>query len=202
MKKNKKISDKEQILSEWQWIYANFPKFNLIGDVKMPSVCTSTIGHKFEHFKRNNYKSKYNDAVEKENYSIYLNDDSIIYFYYIFDIDEKIVGHNLAYIPSPNDENPPYGEELSISRYLRADYDKTGYKSIVHTLVHLHIGIYDTKFRIPIVHYLSPYDFLYIVLKYIYHSSQDIVDKLLTNKPKEYLLSNEEMNKLRIVLGE
>ena len=46
MKKNNKNSDKKQILSEWRWIYANFPKFDLINDAKMPSDHSATLGHK------------------------------------------------------------------------------------------------------------------------------------------------------------
>ena len=200
MKKNNKNSDKKQILSEWRWIYANFPKFDLINDAKMPSDHSATLGHKFDHFKRKNYKSAYNTALEDESYSIYLNDDSIIYFYYIFDVNEKVVGHNLAYVPPPNNYNF-LDEEISISKYLRVDYDKTGYKSIIHTLVHLHIGIDNPEFRIPISHYLSPFDFLYIILKYMYHNEQDIVDKLVTKKQKDCLLTNEESDKLRIIFG-
>ena len=202
MKKNNDITDKSKIINEWQWIYANYPKFDIISDVKSPSIYISTIGHKFDHLKRSNFKDKYNEILEKESYSICLIDDSLIIYYYIFDNSDKIVGHNLVYIPSPDVENSHFEEEVAISKYLRADYDRTGYKRIIHTLVHLHIGIYNNNFRIPIAHYLSPYDFLYIVLKYVYHNDQDVVDKLICKKQKECLLSSDEISKLRIIFGE
>ena len=200
--KSKIPNDKDAILSEWRWIYANFPKFNLITDVKSPTVFQSTIGQRVDHFKKKNYIEKYTETVKDEKYSISLIDDSIICFYYIFDNDEKLVGHNLSYIPSPLSGDAPMGEEIAFSKYIRADYDKTGYENVFHTLVHLHISIYKTEFRIPIAHFLSPWDFLYIILKYIYHSHEDIIDNLMINKRRESLLSPEEMSRLRIIIGE
>lgn len=202
MSKSKKIKESIKVLSEWQWIYENFPRFDTLADVKCPTITGSVIGYNIGHFKPSNYSEVYNKTVEEEAYSIYLLDESLISFYYIFDSSGKIVGHNLMYIPSPIDECGMTSEEVAFSKFLRVDFDQKGYESIVHTQVHLHVSIYKTDFRVPLGHYLSPKEFLYIVLKYICHSNDPFVDKLLSTNKHDILLSEEESNKLRLLFGE
>lgn len=193
--------EKDQIISELRWIYENYHHFDDLLDVKNPIVESSIIGKNVGHFKPSNYTELYNKTYESEDYSICLLDGGLICFYYIFNSGGKIVGHNIMYIPSPIDETGCSGEEIAFAKYLRVDFDQKGYESIIHTQVHLHISIYKTEMRIPIAHYLSPKEFLYIVLKYLYHSQDAFVDKLVDDKEHELLLNEEELNKLRLVFG-
>lgn len=75
-------------------------------------------------------------------------------------------------------------------------------KDVVHTKVHLHVGLYKTNFRIPISHYLTPKDFLYLVLKYVYHLEGNFIDKLIENKERKNLLTETEIDKFRLILGD
>ena len=202
MSKSKKVKESDRIYHEWQWIYENFPHFDSLLDVKSPVISGSVIGYNVGHFKPNNYSEVYNKTVEEELYSIYLFDESLINFYYIFDSSGKIVGHNLMYIPSPIDENGVISEEIAFSKFLRVDFDQKGYENIIHTQVHLHVSVYKTEFRVPLGHYLSPKEFLYIVLKYICHSKEPFVDKLLTSGKHDILLNTDEADKLRLLFGE
>ena len=194
--------EKDQIISELQWIYENYHHFDEFLDVKPPVVIGAGIGKNVGHFKPNNYVELYNKTLEDEDYSIWFLDGSLICFYYIFDSSGKITGHNIMYVPSPIDETGVSSEDVAFAKYLRADFDQTGYESIVHTQVHLHVSIFKTDFRIPLAHYLSPKEFLYIILKYIHHSKGRFVDKLIDDKKHELLLNNEELNKLRLIFGE
>ena len=193
--------DKEKIVSEWQWIYQNYNHFDSIVDVKSPLITSSVIGYNTGHMKPSNYLEVYNKIIENEQYSIYLYDESLISFYYNFDASGRMVGHNLLYIPSPIDESGKSSEEIAYSKFLRVDFDQKGYQNVIHTQVHLHMSIYKTEFRVPMAHYLSPKEFLYIVLKYMYHSQEDFVDKLLTNSEHTTLLNEDELTKLRILFG-
>ena len=97
------------------------------------------------------------------------------------------------------DGNTP---ELAYARYIRVDYDQDGHKNVIHTQVHLHVGVHKTEFRIPVAHYLTPREFLYIILKYIYHSEDVFTDKLLDKrKRRKSILTIEENEALKLFLG-
>lgn len=197
---SKTTKENLEILSELRWIYANYPHFRLLQNVKRISVCNSTIGQNLGHFKPSNYTALFDKAIEDETYVILLKDDSIINFYYIFDGSGKITGHNLMYIPNPYEDNGR--RDIAYAKYIRIDYDQNGYEKVVHTQIHLHTSIYSTGFRIPVAHYISPKDFLYIVLKYVYHSEEAIVDKLIVKRNRTHILASEEQDKLRILFGD
>ena len=199
---SKTKSERKQIIEEWQWIYANFPRFKLIADMKNAVEVNHALGVNAGHFKPTNYIDLYNQTFENETYSICLSDYSLICMSYVFDSRGKTISHNLMYIPCPTNEEENESLHESLSKYLRVDYDQSGYKKTVHTRVHLHTNIYKSKMRIPIVHILTPKDFLYIVLKYVYHSDDTIVDTLLVEKKRDSLLDLEDSVKLRLALGE
>ena len=198
---SKQKNEKDALLNEWTWIYVNYHKYPLIIDVNRPKISIATLGLKIDHIKPSNYSNIYTSIYEEEQYSIYLSDESFICFYYIFDKEGNIIGHNLMYIPSPMNEdgNTP---ELAYARYIRVDYDQDGHKNVIHTQVHLHVGVHKTEFRIPVAHYLTPREFLYIILKYIYHSEDVFTDKLLDKrKRRKSILTIEENEALKLFLG-
>lgn len=194
-------SDRKLILDEWLWIYANFPKFSLIADMKNATIKNNTIGSNVGHFKASNYIQMYNSTFENELYAICLADYSLICMYYEFDSRGKTTSHNLMYIPCPTNEEENELLQEAISKYLRVDYDISGYKKTIHTYVHLHTNIYKSNMRIPVAHIITPKDFVYVVLKYIYHCEESLVDKLLVDKKRENMLAVEDENKLRINIG-
>ena len=193
-------SDRKLILGELQWIYANFPRFDLIADMKNVSLVQNVLGCNVGHFKESNYVELYNSAFENELYTICLSDYSLISMYYTFDYRGKIISHNLMYIPCPTSEENDSLQE-TISKYLRVDYDISGYKQTIHTQVHLHTNIYKSKMRIPVAHIMTPKDFLYVILKYVYHSGESFVDSLLEEKKREIMLDSTDESKMRLMLG-
>lgn len=197
-----KISDRKSILGELQWIYANFPRFNLIADMKNVSLIKNILGCNVGHIKPSNYVDLYNYIFENELYTICLSDYSLICMSYIFDYRGKLLSHNLMYIPCPTNEEENETLHETISKYLRVDYDVSGYKKTIHTQVHLHTNIYKSKMRIPVAHIMSPKDFLFVVLKYIYHSDEAYVNSLLDTRKREVLLDLEDESKMRLVMGE
>lgn len=199
MGKNK--SERKQIAEELQWLYANFPKFDLISDMKNLSLRDNQLGINVGHFKESNYKDLYTKTFEDELYTICLSDYSLICMNYQFDYKGNTTAHNLMYIPSPLNEDEHISFQESISKYIRIDFDQSGYTETVHTLVHLHTSIYKSKMRIPIQHIITPKDFLYIIFKYLYHSNEPLVDNLLTHKNRNNLLDDIDKGKMRILLG-
>ncbi len=202
IKMSRRTNEKQLIIREWNWIYENLNKFDLISHVKQPIINPATIGQKVDHIKAKNFINLHTKIFEEESFSICLSDDSLICFYYIYDKQNEIVGHNLMYLPFPIDEDNGTGEETARAKYIRVDYDQEGHEDVVHTKVHLHVGVYKTNFRIPVSHYLTPKDFLYLILKYVYHSKDKFIDKLIVNKERKNLLTEMESDKFRLLLGE
>lgn len=194
-------SERKQIIEEWQWIYANFPKFKLIEDMKNVLEINHSLGINAGHFKSTNYVDLYNQTFENEDYSICLMDYSLICMNYVFDASGKTISHNLMYIPCPTNEEENESLNEVLSKYIRVDYDRFGYKKTIHTLVHLHTNIYKSQMRIPIMHILTPKDFLFVILKYVYHSDDEIVNSLLVDKERDILLDSEDVIKFRLALG-
>ena len=170
-------------------------------DVKMPSEKACMLGEKIPHIKKQNYDLVYGGLIENERYTVCFTDMSLACLYYIFDRSGCVVGHNLVYIPAPNDENGNDDFDTICAKYIRIDYDQIGYHEIDHTKVHLHVGLYKTNFRIPIAHYCTPKEFIYIIAKYIYHSEAAFVNRLISPRNKNLLLSDNEQKALKMLFG-
>ena len=56
---SKTKSERKQIIEEWQWIYANFPRFKLIADMKNAVEVNHALGVNAGHFKPTNYIDLY-----------------------------------------------------------------------------------------------------------------------------------------------
>ena len=194
--------EKTIIASDINWLYANYNRIDMIMDVKPPLGNGGTLGYKVPHVKKNNYNSVYNNLIEEEKYTVCFIDMSIACMYYIFDNAGKIVGHNLMYMPAPNDENCGDDFDTICAKYIRIDYEQEGYHEIYHTQVHLHSGLYKTNFRIPLAHYCTPKEFIYFIIKYIYHSDCAFVDQLITSRNKTMLLTENEQKAMKIIFGQ
>lgn len=111
----------------------------------------------------------------------------------------------------------------SFTDYFRIDLDKTGYKEITHCESHAHIGLkerrkgigseiedidemyykndkidYRNEIRFPVKHVIYPYDFIYIICKYVYHDSDKNVDPLKVDIERRIILSDLELDLLII----
>lgn len=207
------ISQHEIVTNQILNLYLIQERIPIINDVKVFKLGDKEIGERTGKFTQITYPDLYKELLLTQKYHLLINDESIISFYYLFDEDKKIKKHNLSFIPSL-DMDIYLADEHSINdrililqntnNYLRIDYDSTGKQDIVHTDVHMHFGIFHTEYekqyselRIPLEGVIYPYEFIYIILKYIYEVEDSAVDFLLEDKyVKEHRLEDCELDKL------
>lgn len=206
-------TDYHVIINELKNLYKIQEKIAIINDSRIKKMNDFQIGERTSKFTLQNYIEVYRDMFLQKKYHLILYDDSIIDFYYEFDDQGKIIRHSLSFIPGIDYETQEYGKLTSeeylmvheiAKYYTRIDYDLTGKKPILHTDVHLHIGLHDRndddvikELRIPLESILYPYEFLYIIFKYYYHVEDSDLECLSgSNYNKIYLLDEFEMDKL------
>lgn len=211
--KEVKCTEYEIVKKQMQHLYIVQERIPIINDVRITKIRSDEIGERTNKFTHSNYHEVYKTMLEEEEFNILINDESMISLYYMFNEDGKIKQHNLSYIPSIDMEiylceNISLENQIIISRnannYIRIDYDKTGKKEIVHTDIHLHFGIYakeenlaNYEFRIPMEGILFPYEFIYIIFKYLYGLDDEYVSFLLEEKySKSVCLESNECDKL------
>ena len=88
-----------------------------------------------------------------------------------------------------------------ISKYIRVDYDEEGYKPEIHTSSHFHLSYIQNDLRLPISSKIYPEEFLFIVLKYIYCSTDSRNKNLRINSKKISTLTNDELKLFYIKNG-
>ena len=176
----------------------------LILNSNIPKTSKNYIGQVTGKFTYENYYTLYNECISNKNYQILMQDESVISMYYLFDSEGKIKGYNLSFIPSLNSEITKYDCNISnifsdVENYLRIDFDMQGYKKILHEKQHLHIGInvkskkHDRNIiRFPIAEKIYPWDFIWLVLKLIYHMEDSYDKSFGENKGKNDNLINVE----------
>lgn len=111
----------------------------------------------------------------------------------------------------------------SFTDYFRIDFDKTGYQEITHCENHAHIGLKERRkkknaeiddinqiyyenaktvdrneIRFPVKHVIYPYDFIYIICKYVYHDSNKVLDSLKVDLERRVILTDLELELLNI----
>lgn len=185
----------------------------LILQLNTPKISNNYIGEVTGKFTYENYYSLYKECISKKNYQILMQDESVISMYYLFDSAGEIKGYNLSFIPSLNGEITEYDCNISnifgdVENYLRIDFDIQGYKKIVHEKQHLHIGInvkskkHDRNIiRFPIAEKIYPWDFIWLVLKLIYHMEDSYDKNFKKNKGKNDSLINVEDQILHLKFG-
>ena len=195
------MSKKEIVLSERDTIRNQFnqlsnlqQKIQIINVVNDCHEAKSFIGDKADKIRFHSYMNSFNEMMYKNQYTISLKDDSMIFLHYEFDDDNNVVGHSLTYLPNFRDdreniEEKVYGEEdddeeinyiqlhRRISNFVRVDFEKVGREEYYHSIIHMHIGTERNALRIPIEHYVMPFEFMFFVLKYVYHlSDRELTD--------------------------
>lgn len=193
----KNLSQYEIVCNQVKNLYLAQLNISIINAVSIPNIASKEIGKRTETFSHLKYPELYIKMLENSEYNILLNDESIISFFYTFNEDGTIKHHNLSFIPSLDieicrEDSKILENQVIISKqlnnYLRMDYHLEGKKEIIHTDSHLHFGLYpseeelnNSELRIPMEGVIFPYEFMYIVLKYLY---------LVNNKDLEFLLEN------------
>lgn len=178
------------------------------------------IGETTEHIKYNSYKYVFDNLLSEDKYTILLTDDSMFVMQYIFNENGSIKEHTLSFLPNykvdilgrKDDENindadisdANISDETfcrRLSNYVRIDYSEVGRQEYYHSLVHLHLGVFEEGIRLPLQHFLYPYEFLFLIFKYIYKKDDKELRKLEFMKLKESKLTENEMKKFKVVFG-
>lgn len=206
------MNDKSIIIQQINKLSKLFFKYDLITNANNINCKSDKVGNIIK-FNTLNYVLVYKQIIDNKKYHILLNDGSLICFYYQFDENGKIVNHCLYYIPAPSEnvfsafQTKFYNSiteldtstivELSelLEKYIRIDYDLEGKKEVVHTTVHLHYGINSDKLRLPVYSKVYPEEFVYFILKYVYESDDDNLEKLDLNVSKNIELSELELKR-------
>lgn len=224
MSKNRKTGSTEKDIVKKQFISLQQldSRIDVVNIVSRYKESKNELGKNTGHLNYNNYKELSQKILRDEEFTISLIDDSFINLYYVFDEDDNIERHVLSFVPSY--QNDLYREDMNIgdysqlqpeedanitdeeygrriSNYIRVDYDLVGQKRFYHTPVHMHVGIFDYSIRMPVETALYPFDFLYLVFKYIYHYSEEDLDILNSNSKYRTMLDKEEMKRFKITNG-
>lgn len=194
-------SEYQIVKSQIEHLYVIQENIPIINAVNCWNVKGRQIGERTNKLTLENYHEVYKKMLEENEFHLLMNDESIISFYYLFDENGKIYQHSLSYIPSLDIEiyasdTLSLENHISISRtannYIRIDYDKIGKKNIVHTDVHMHFGVFHkqdhmsfSELRIPMEGILFPYEFIYVITKYLYDVDDEFLTKLLDEKYKK-----------------
>lgn len=211
---------KEKQYTDFQIVQKQFLHFrtlekdiDIINIVNNYNEQLNEIGETTEHIQYNSYKEIFDIILYQDQYTIALIDDSMILMHYIFDNDGNMIQHTLSFLPNYkdtylkedelwiDDSTSEINYNSRLGNYIRVDYNSLGRREYYHTLVHMHVGVFKDGIRIPLQHFLYPYEFLYIIFKYIYHIEDDKLKKLFCDLPKECKLQGCEMDKLRIIFG-
>lgn len=212
------MNEYNKISSELDWICCNKSKSNNISFVNygIKRIHEQKIGDSIkEYIKRKNYNIVFEHLYNQNNYFIEFNDLAILHFEYAFD-KKRIIFSRLSYIPWINidedeEETNDDGDEdeyfrddkenVQYSKYIRIDYKPKDHEEIIHTKCHIHIGIDNSNFRIPVSTIIYPKEFVYFILKYIYHEDSEFTNLIKLKNEKEILLTKNELNKLRLMIG-
>lgn len=190
------MNDYERIKNDILWILKNYYFSQNINRV-IAHIEPTFIGNRRKMVKENNYIEIYKGIIDEGNYDLLLIDESIINFSYCLNEEKKIVSFSVTYMPCLLIEDDKYEQ---ISKYIRFDFSPQDHKLIEHTSCHMHVGLLNEDFRIPIQTLLYPIDIIYIILKYVYKEDSEFIGKIELIS-KDDILSQEEKNKLRLIIG-
>lgn len=192
-----KSSQLIKVKNQVDHFYKVFQKVPIIKDYKLFTDLYNNqiFGKRVPKLSFNNYIEVYRNILINREYCVLLMDESIISMVYQFDINGNISYHCLTYIPSVplevniNDSEVNDEEKVilikELSKYIRFDYEPLVFKPVIHSNVHMHVGIHDRdkdsdskNIRFTFEGIIFPNDFLYFVFKYIYCLDDEQIDPL------------------------
>ncbi|CZA69778.1 DUF2290 domain-containing protein [Streptococcus suis] len=185
------------------WSLYDLPK---IVNINAPSIGPLSIGKVTGKFNRRNYAERYNEVLDDKNYQISFQDESLVSMFYKFSESGEVIGYNLSFIPSVDIEVIDLTEEsdffdVGMVDYIRIDFDNQGYEEILHETQHVHFGIsFDPERdgtnlrkekRLPISEIIYPWDFIYLILRFVYH-----LDKSYDSLFQKFVKERRELIKI------
>lgn len=209
MSKQKKEYTQKEIVRE-QFLQLNdlqrkIEEINMVNDFHERRY---EIGEESQRIRIHSYPQTFDDIMYNNQYTILLNDDSMIIMQYRFNESQKIVGHSMSFLPNfrrnlfdEDEQSEEIKESQLFSRlgnYIRIDYDEQGQQEYFHSLVHMHIGTAKDTLRIPIEHFVLPFEFLFFVLKYIYRLPDEQLMGLECSVQRKSILTKQEIKKVRM----
>ena len=213
---NKKIpqTDFDEIEQQFLMFQELDKDIDIVNIVSKYHCSKNEIGETTDHVKYDTYQEIFDKLMRDEKYTILLTDDSIITMQYIFNSSGELLQHTLSFLPNyrQNDYNSeddmqgnadisPKEYSMKLSNYIRIDYEEKGREDYYHALVHLHMGVFKESMRIPLQCFLYPNEFLWFIFKYIYHVDDSKLSRLECELPKNCLLKEKEIKKLRMAFG-
>ena len=216
MSKNnsKKQTDRDIVSQQFLTFRILENEIDIINIANKYNCKMNEIGDTTDHVKESTYKAVFNDAISNDKYTILLMDDSIIAMNYVFNNDGSLKEQTLSYLPNYRNNIDDREERYQdanidekifyekISNYIRVDYTELGREECIHTLVHMHVGVFKGGIRFPLQHFLYPYEFLFFIFKYLYHKTDEELKSIECDFMKESKLTELEMKRLRLVFGE
>ena len=215
-KVNKILSQKEIVREQFLALSDLQQKINIINNVNEYYETKNAMGNKAGKIRFHSYMEAFDEMMYNCQYTVLLEDDSMIFLFYEFDENNNVIGHILSYLPSfrndsenrkeNTDENNQ--EEIDfkqlhrmISNFVRVDFEEVGRKDYYHSLIHMHIGTERNALRIPIEHFVLPFEFLFFVLKYIYNLEDDELTVIECEMARDSMLTEKEKKKLKLVFS-
>lgn len=171
-------------------IYNNFTKIDEIMDCFQPAIpdfsVERTIG-KTISLSNSGYNDDYFKMREKNIPFIVNKDDSAISIFYEFDENGNIIKSSMSYVPFEKYEC-----------YFRIDFNELKNESdyIYHPRSHMHISIEGDFCRIPMNFVCTPFDFLYLVYKYIYKKDYELLKSFRKDNKPIYLDAKKTIDKM------
>lgn len=215
MKNNKKLTERILVRTQFNTFYSLQQKIGKLNDVNRNyHEGDLSIGIRSEHITMERYVRIFEKMENEQTYTMTLSDDSLLCLYYEFDKTDSITMHELSYIPSYriDNGNGQYEDDINpfelINRarnYIRIDFGSKGYKEYTHTLIHAHFGPEKGDVvRIPVEHTVLPYEFLFFILKYVYHVNDDELRFLCGDVGiiRDSKLSINEKKRVRLLLSD
>ncbi|HFI0084504.1 TPA: DUF2290 domain-containing protein [Streptococcus suis] len=189
------------------WQLRSLPQ---IVNIYNPSIGKLNIGKVTGKFNRRNYAERYKEVLDDKNYQISFQDESVVSMFYKFSESGEVIGYNLSFIPSVDIEVIDLTEEsdffdVGMVDYIRLDFDEQGYEEIIHEIQHVHFGVsFDylgykeeqsrKEKRLPVSEIIYPWDFIYLILKFVYHmdkSYDDIFRKFVVDRRELIKVENQ-----------
>lgn len=164
-------AEEKDIFHEWMFLFNNQKNISPIDTVCHPTHDSEkkTLGKNIK-LNYNNYVDEFYIASKNNVIPVLLKDGSMIFFNYIFNEEGIVAEHHISFLPYPNEEVPL---ENILSKIIRIDYEKLGYKPNVHSYTHMHHGRF-SSYRFTVENIVYPLEFIAYILKtnYDYYSPQ------------------------------
>ena len=99
-KVNKILSQKEIVREQFLALSDLQQKINIINNVNEYYETKNAMGNKAGKIRFHSYMEAFDEMMYNCQYTVLLEDDSMIFLFYEFDENNNVIGHILSYLPS------------------------------------------------------------------------------------------------------